>query len=523
MAPKRVNNGKSTKQALKRKSLPKRSTSYSSDDENFDDEKIEPSMKRKASAEPSTSYQFSENITNKKTKASSSIKLSSSTDSYDDSDEQESIPTSATIAEKTSGHNSQTQKRKSQSINEESHKKTKIHAKENDTSISHINTFQSNWKILAKVISKTHINNWTKNGKTGKVFNMVLQGNDGQIRVSAFNENVDKFYEKIQVNKNYYFSKANVIDANKKYSTIKNNYEIMLTNDSEIEECKDRNIVFPEIELIFEPIDKISSLPIGSIFNINAICYEVKGLQHIIAKSNGKEYVKRDIVLIDLSNATITLTLWNDYAENFDTDKVRDVITLTNVRLTEYNSKKSIALSRDSEITINENTQKAKSLKEWFESKNHTLLSNIVSKNEMDGVEISSIENLHTILPLTTVNVMGVCFDIGELINFPNEKSNTDLRKREITLVDKSIKPIKLVLWNDEAIEFEKKFTDSVISIKNIQIIEKAGKKLLTNTNETIILHSPDIPESHDLQNWYQNEGKKAVIQFVTSLALNGL
>lgn len=77
MAPKRINNGKSTKQTLKRKALPKQSTSYSN--ENFDDEKIEPSMKRKASPEPSTSYRLNENITNKKTKRSPSIKLSSST------------------------------------------------------------------------------------------------------------------------------------------------------------------------------------------------------------------------------------------------------------------------------------------------------------------------------------------------------------------------------------------------------------------------------------------------------------
>lgn len=197
-----------------------------------------------------------------------------------------------------------------------------------------------------------------KNDKCGTVFNMVLNDNHAQIRVTVFNELVDKFYDKIQVNKNYFFANGIITDANKKYSNIKNNFEIMLTKDSLVEESTETNLKFPTIDTIFETISKLNTLPVSSLFKINAIRYEVKGIQDIVAKSTGYEYTKRDVALIDSSNETITLTLWNNDAENFDT------VTLINVRLTEYNGKKSISLTRNTEMKLNENTPNTNSLKQ---------------------------------------------------------------------------------------------------------------------------------------------------------------
>lgn len=121
---------------------------------------------------------------------------------------------------------------------------------------------------------------------------------------------VDKFYDQIEVSKNYFFANATVKNANKNYSNVKNNFELILTKDSLIQKCTYTNVDFPKIETVFETISKLKTLPVNTLFNINGICYEVKGLQNVVAKSTGHEYKKRDIVLIDSSNETITLTLW---------------------------------------------------------------------------------------------------------------------------------------------------------------------------------------------------------------------
>lgn len=70
--------------------------------------------------------------------------------------------------------------------------------------ISTLNPFQSIWTIKAKVTSKRPIHNWKNAKNSGKLFNMNLYDESAQIRVTVFNDLVDKFYNKIECEKVYY-------------------------------------------------------------------------------------------------------------------------------------------------------------------------------------------------------------------------------------------------------------------------------------------------------------------------------
>lgn len=86
---------------------------------------------------------------------------------------------------------------------------------------------------------------------------------------------------------------ASLENANLKYSSIKNNFEIILNNDSMIQECKDSVYLdLLNIEIIYKNISEY--LSVGSIFNTIGICYEIKGIEEITAKNKGKQYTKRD-------------------------------------------------------------------------------------------------------------------------------------------------------------------------------------------------------------------------------------
>lgn len=150
----------------------------------------------------------------------------------------------------TSGINSK--KRKSNEIDYYSGKKSKLSTSsiiENEEDsmqervsedmifISALNPFQSRWQIKAGVVSKKQIYIWNNDKSLGKLFSMDLTDKSAQIRLIVFNELVDKFYDKIQYDKVYYISDADIRDANKKYSILKNKFEIVFTNDTIIEEC----------------------------------------------------------------------------------------------------------------------------------------------------------------------------------------------------------------------------------------------------------------------------------------------
>lgn len=60
-----------------------------------------------------------------------------------------------------------------------------------------------------------------------------------------------------------------------------------------------------------------------------------------------------------------------------------------------------------------------------------------------------------------------------------HKKTEIELKKRQITIIDQTKKPLIVNLWNTEADEFKTKYTDTIISIKNGQINENNGTKYI--------------------------------------------
>lgn len=54
--------------------------------------------------------------------------------------------------------------------------------------------------IKARVTAKPPIRHWSNAKGEGKLFSMDLMDESGQIRVTAFRDQVDKFYDMIEVN-----------------------------------------------------------------------------------------------------------------------------------------------------------------------------------------------------------------------------------------------------------------------------------------------------------------------------------
>lgn len=101
--------------------------------------------------------------------------------------------------------------------------------------IKSINPYQNKWTIKARITNKSEIKTWKNVKGDGKLFSMDLIDDSGEIRVTAFNDTVDKFYDMIDVNKVYYISKAQVKAAKRQFSSIRNEYELTLDVNSTIQ------------------------------------------------------------------------------------------------------------------------------------------------------------------------------------------------------------------------------------------------------------------------------------------------
>ena len=68
------------------------------------------------------------------------------------------------------------------------------------------------------------------------VCSLLCNAVQGEIRATAFNDTAERFYPQFEVDKVYYISKCQVKNANKQYSSLKNDYEMTFRDETEVEE-----------------------------------------------------------------------------------------------------------------------------------------------------------------------------------------------------------------------------------------------------------------------------------------------
>ena len=90
--------------------------------------------------------------------------------------------------------------------------------------IKALNTFSRDWKIQARVIDKSE-KRLTKNGGSMLKLELIDRYNTS-IEATFFNDSADHFENKIQAGKVYEFYDGHVKLANKKFTTIKNDFTL---------------------------------------------------------------------------------------------------------------------------------------------------------------------------------------------------------------------------------------------------------------------------------------------------------
>jgi replication factor A1 len=104
--------------------------------------------------------------------------------------------------------------------------------------IAALTPYQNNWRIKARVVQKSDIRHYSNQRGEGRFFSVTLMDDSGEIKGTAWNAVVDDLFEKLQENRVYFFSKARVNLAKKKFSTVANDYELSLDRGTEIEEVR---------------------------------------------------------------------------------------------------------------------------------------------------------------------------------------------------------------------------------------------------------------------------------------------
>ncbi|XP_073256997.1 replication protein A 70 kDa DNA-binding subunit-like [Porites lutea] len=250
--------------------------------------------------------------------------------------------------------------------------------------ISSLTPYQNRWTIRARVTSKSNVRTWSNSKGEGRLFNVDLVDESGEIKATGFNDAVDKFYELLEVNKVFYISKCSIRMATK-YSSLKNRYEMYLGNDSNIELCNDP-CDLPYMQYNFVNIGDLSNCNGDDIVDILGVVINIDDVSQITTRATNRQVSKRDITLLDRSEKSVRATLWGETAEKFEQYMGKNpVLALKGVKVSEFGGR-SLSIMNSTNMMVDPmDLKEAHTLRGWYLNVGKDSSVESVSAQRSDG------------------------------------------------------------------------------------------------------------------------------------------
>jgi replication factor A1 len=242
--------------------------------------------------------------------------------------------------------------------------------------------------IKARVTDKGDIRKWNKPNSQGQLFSFTLVDESAAIRATVFQEAVDVLFPIVVNGGVYVFGGGSVKNANRKFSNVNNDYE--LTFDSSTQVIRQpESASIPTSRYNFVPISLLAQREPQSIVDVLAVVTEVSEVTTIVQKATGKELIKRNIKIVDMT-AAVELTVWGDQAKAW-AYPIGTVLAIRQAKIGSFDGV-NLGTSFNTAFDISPAIPDVKKLHEWFIATGGT---DVKSLSRTGAGQFENNENFH--------------------------------------------------------------------------------------------------------------------------------
>lgn len=233
-----------------------------------------------------------------------------------------------------------------------------------DTPIEGITPFINTWRARVRAGNKSDIREYHTQRGQGKLFNVTFTDVTGEIRATAFNQQVDEFYDKLVNGQAYTIEGFRVQAANKKFSNVNNDFELMFTRDTKVVHVNDAEDI-PRVKFAFVPFSQLLKYGKDSLVDVIGAIHDVSEVQHIIVRTTNNAVPKREVTLVDDSAISVRVTLWGDQAQDFAMTE-GEILAVKAAKVSDFDGR-SLSVTRMSPMFPNPDDPEAFRLKGWYD------------------------------------------------------------------------------------------------------------------------------------------------------------
>jgi len=234
------------------------------------------------------------------------------------------------------------------------------------TPIAQLNPYTGNWTIKGRCTEKSDVRKWNNARGEGTLFNFTLMDSTGDIRVTAFKKEVEKWCSVVQEGEVFTLTKGRV-----KFDNYQKKNAITMGHDSELVLCSADKGSFVKVTYDFKSFAEIEKMEIddsGPKKRVDTFCIvkSVGELQKFTAK-NDKEYTKRDVMCVDKSGIEMSVTMWGKNAEKYTPEELHPgtVLILPQVSVSTFGGR---SMSAQKVIQKFDDYPEVMSMREWWEN-----------------------------------------------------------------------------------------------------------------------------------------------------------